>query len=111
MILITMIWNLLMISFIICFIVDISGIIESIESALSKWLKGKAQLPKPFNCSLCLTFWVGLIYVICVDCTLFNVLLVCVVSALTEVITNTIIIVREMICWVYDKIMELITKY
>lgn len=110
MILITMIWNLLMISFVICFIVDISGIIESIESALSKWLKGKAQLPKPFNCSLCLTFWVGLIYVICVDCTLVNVLLVCVFSAISEHITSVIIIIKQLIAWLFDKIINLITK-
>lgn len=110
MILITMIWNLLMISFVICFIVDISGIIESIESALSKWLKGKAQLPKPFNCSLCLTFWVGLIYVICVDCALVNVLLVCVFSAISEHITSAIIIIKQLIAWLFDKIINLITK-
>ena len=110
MILITMIWNLLMISFIICFIVDISGIIESIESALSKWLKGKAQIPKPFNCSLCMTFWVGLIYVMCINCTLVNVLLVCVVSALTEHITSVIIIIKQLIAWLFDKIINLITK-
>lgn len=106
-----MILELLMISVIVCFIIDISGIVESIESALSKWLKGKAQIPKPFNCSLCMTFWVGLIYVICVDCTLLNVLLVCVVSALTEPISKCIMIVRELISWVFDKIMSLITKY
>lgn len=105
-----MILQLLMISIIVCFVVDISGIIESIESALSKWLKGKAQLPKPFNCSLCLTFWIGLIYVICVDFALYNVLLVCVFSALSEHITSTIILIKQLIAWLFDKIIDLITK-
>lgn len=106
-----MILDILMISIITCFVIDISGIIESIESILGKWLGGKAKIPKPFSCTLCSTFWIGLIYVICVDCTLLNVLLVCVVSALTEPISKCILIVRELISWVIDKIQDIITKY
>lgn len=106
-----MILDLLMISVIICFIIDISGIIENIEWYLGKWLGGKVIIPKPFSCSLCLTFWVGLIWLIVQgEVTLFNIMVVCLLSALTEQITNTITLFKQLIARLQDAIQDLITK-
>lgn len=106
-----MILDLLMISVIICFIIDISGIIENIEWYLGKWLGGKVIIPKPFSCSLCLTFWVGLIWLIVQgEVTLFNIMAVCLLSALTEQITNTITLFKQLIARLQDAIQDLITK-
>jgi hypothetical protein len=100
-----------MISVIICFIIDISGIIENIEWYLGKWLGGKVIIPKPFSCSLCLTFWVGLIWLIVQgEVTLFNIMAVCLLSALTEQITNTITLFKQLIARLQDAIQDLITK-
>ena len=78
-----------MISIIVCFIVDISGIIESMEKGLGKWLGGKAVIPKPFSCSLCMIFWVGLIWLIFHgQFTLINIVFVTVIAALSEEITK-----------------------
>lgn len=38
-------------------IIDLSGIIDSLDTLLSKVLKTKARVPKPFSCSLCMTWW------------------------------------------------------
>lgn len=106
-----MILDLLMISVIICFIIDISGIIENIEWYLGKWLGGKVIIPKPFSCSLCLTFWVGLIWLIVQgEVTLFNIMAVCLLSALTEQITNAITLFKQLIARLQDAIQDLITK-
>lgn len=57
--------ELLVITVIVCYIVDITGIVDSIKSALKSWLKIKGDVHlKPFDCSLCMTHWISLIYVL-----------------------------------------------
>jgi hypothetical protein len=99
-----MILDLFIITTIICFIVDISGIIESIEWWLSKWLKVPCKIPKPFNCSLCMTFWIGLIWITIHGFTLFNLLFVTVFAALAEDITGFIKIIKYLLNKVRDAI-------
>jgi|SRR5574344_338508 hypothetical protein len=52
------------------FIIDISGIVSSIERKVTIWLthddpRGMKEqgwhLPKPFSCSMCMTWWGGII--------------------------------------------------
>lgn len=48
---------------IVVFIVDLSGFTDSWRGALQRWLKVKALGPvKPFDCSLCMTWWTTLAY-------------------------------------------------
>lgn len=56
--------DLLFIQILVCYIIDLSGFIPSLEMSLSKWLKIKAHIPKPFSCSLCSGWWLGLIYLL-----------------------------------------------
>ena len=56
--------DVIFIQIIVCFIIDLSGFIQSIEEGLSKWLKFKCVIPKPFSCSLCSGWWINLIYLI-----------------------------------------------
>lgn len=45
------------------FLIDYSGIIESIENFIRRHASGPLKffkVPKPFSCSLCMTFWIGL---------------------------------------------------
>ena len=94
-----------MIAIIICFVIDISGIIESVEWYLGKWLGGKVIIPKPFSCSLCMCFWCGLLWLLIQSqFTLFNVMLVCLIAAFSEQITNAILILKQLIAKLEDKI-------
>lgn len=99
-----MILELLIITTIICFIIDISGIIESIEWWLSKWLKVNCKIPKPFSCSLCMSFWIGIIWISIFEFTLFNLLFVCLFAALAEDITGFIKIIKYLLNKVRDAI-------
>lgn len=99
-----MILELLLITTIICFIIDISGIIESIEWWLSKWLKVNCKIPKPFSCSLCMSFWIGIIWISIFEFTLFNLLFVCLFAALSEEITGFIKIIKYLLNKVRDAI-------
>ena len=58
--------NLLIIQTIVCFIIDLSGVIQSMESGLSRLLGFKVVIPKPFCCSLCSGWWINLIYLLCI---------------------------------------------
>ena len=100
-----MILELMMIAIIICFVIDISGIIESIEWYLGKWLGGKVIIPKPFSCSLCMCFWMGLLWLLIQSqFTLFNVMVVCLIAAFSEQITNAILILKQLIAKLEDKL-------
>jgi hypothetical protein len=92
-----MILDLFLITIIICFIIDISGIIESIEWWLSKWLKVPCKIPKPFSCSLCMTFWIGLIYISILDFSLINLLFVCLFAMMSEEITQILSTIKYLI--------------
>ena len=56
--------DVIFIQIIVCFIIDLSGVIQSMEDGLSKLLKFKCVIPKPFSCSLCSGWWINLIYLI-----------------------------------------------
>lgn len=62
-----MIVDLLLITIIVCFIVDISGVVEQVKRALVRFVsKGNTDYDfsfKPFDCSLCMTWWCGIIYI------------------------------------------------
>lgn len=91
-----MILDLIQITFICVFIIDISGFIDEAEVMLGKWLKGKVIIPKPFSCSLCMSWWVNLVYLLCVgQFTLTNITIVAIFAILTPVISTFVIWVRE----------------
>ena len=99
-----MILDILLITLIIVFIIDLSGIIDSIESGLSKWLKGNAKVPKPFSCSLCMSWWVNLIYLLCIhQFTLAAIAIVVLFALLTPVFSTLLVLVRETLIWVLEK--------
>lgn len=97
--------DLFLITLIIVFVIDISGIIDELETILSKWLKGKARIPKPFSCSLCLTWWVGLIYLLCIgEFNLINIAIVVLFAHLSGVLGTLLVCVRETLNWAIEKV-------
>jgi hypothetical protein len=92
-----MILDLFILTAIIVFVVDVSGIIESAEWWLSKWISKPCKIPKPFSCSLCMTFWLGLIWILIYGFTLPHLLTVCVFAALSEQVYNMFMIIKHLI--------------
>lgn len=96
--------DLLLLTLIVVFIIDLSGIVDSIEGSLSKWLKGKVRIPKPFSCSLCMTWWAGLIYILCLhQFTLPYIALVALFAHLSGFLGTFLIWVRETLVWMVEK--------
>ena len=57
--------ELLALAFIVVYIVDETGIVDSFKTTLKRWLNTKSDITlKPLDCSLCMTHWVCLIYVL-----------------------------------------------
>lgn len=90
--------NLLIIQLIIVFIVDLSGFIQDgIEPLLGKiFNKSKVRLKKPWCCSLCLTTWIGLIYILIQGCfTIPMIGYVFLLAFLTPIANNLLIMIKE----------------
>lgn len=90
--------HLLIIQLIIVFVIDLSGFIEDgIEPALARIIKKKkVKLKKPFSCSLCMTTWIGLIYILIYGC--FNIPMigyVLLLAYLTPIANNLLIMIKE----------------
>ena len=106
-----MLYQLLLIQIIIVFIIDLSGIIDTLKSVISRLLTGYSNFNqfsiKPFDCSLCMMFWSGLIYIIAsAHFCLLNLLWVCLLSYLTP-ITNTILInIKDILLYLLNKIYD-----
>lgn len=105
--------NLLLIALIVVFIVDISGAIDSLKSGI-KWVLTKGKMSnsdyrlKPFDCSLCTTFWVGIIYLLCTsNFTLPYFAFVCLLACFSGLLKSTILLVEDII----TKIIQLIYKH
>lgn len=87
--------NILMITFICVYIIDLSGIIDELENIIGKWLKCKIKIPKPFSCSLCSSWWLGLLYIIIMGkFTILNIAFVAFLSFLSPNIYNVLIALK-----------------
>ena len=98
-----MIFDLFLIAVITVCIIDLSGFLGTLKSVLSKTLtKGKIsnsdyQL-KPIDCSLCMTWWCGLIYLIINNqLTLLNVSILLLIAVSTPIINDTIRLIQDLI--------------
>ena len=101
--------DILLITLIIVFIVDISGAIEHLVNPLVKRIlripkTSRIEIPL-ISCSLCMTFWSGLIYIICMgEFTLLNLFFVCVCAFLTTHIKDLFILIRDILTIIQNKI-------
>ena len=93
--------DILLIAVIIVVIIDISGFTYSLKSGLKKVLtKGRMSDPyyslKPFDCSFCMTWWTGLIWLLVIhNVTLWMLAYLLLICVMTPVIKDVIILIRE----------------
>ena len=105
-----MIIDLILIQLIIVFIIDLSGAVESFKLFISKILtKGRIQTTnfdlKPFTCSLCSTWWIGLIYLlICHSFTIPYIALVALLSFLTPLSSSILLLIKDLAIFLVNKL-------
>ena len=103
-----MIYDILIIATLCCFIVN-SGAVDSIKRLIWRWVKGKAPYQyfslKPFDCELCLTWWCGTVYLLCVgEFTLANTAIVALCAWLTPVIVDLMHLMQAFPEWLIGKL-------
>lgn len=98
--------NLLLLTTILIFIIDLSGFTQSIQYALKKWLKtNKDIVIKPFMCSLCMTFWIGIIYALIMHSLTIPILAyITLLSFMTPVIRDIMKLIQDFIIAVINAI-------
>ena len=99
-----MLWlNMFMLTFLIVFVVDISGFVNTLKMQLWSFLKGRGvsyrDFPlKPFDCSLCMTWWAGLLYIIMTGCfSLGSICIVALMALMTDVIYEFVMTIKDLL--------------
>lgn len=90
--------DILLATLIVVFIVDLSGFPANCKEALGRWLNIKVGHLKPFDCSLCMTWWVCIIIALVEHCLSFPVLAyIATLAFLADTIGMTMQIAKESI--------------
>lgn len=105
--------KILLTAWLVVFVVDLSGFTQSWKNALGRWLHVDAYnlAVKPFDCSLCMTWWVTLLVVLRNGQLSFATTAFCALCALfSDVMATTTIAVKDAILATLDMIYKAIKK-
>lgn len=86
--------------------IDIAQFPTEIKRALFRWLKGKQAYVdyslKPFDCSLCMTWWTGLIWILVTGFRFDYVVLCLGIACFTPIIKDSVLLIRDLCQWIID---------
>lgn len=105
--------ELLCVTLIIVWILDLSGVMSSIKHGIWKWVwNNKTPYQefsfKPWECSLCMTHHICLLLLfILYKFTIFNYAYICLLAFLTPIIKDILLLVREVMIWVLNRLFAL----
>ncbi len=104
-------YELLFLAIIVVFVVDLSGIVDTFKWALSRWLSVGIERLKPFDCSLCMVWWCGLLYLLVVGrFALGPVAFVALLAACSVQIGGLLQLMRGVVQWVIDSAFRVLEK-
>lgn len=97
--------DITLLAVVVVFVVDISGIVETLKEGIGKLLKIKVGRLRPFDCSLCMVWWSCLIYALCVG--VFSIPMIAYISLLALLslrIADTLRLISDIIGAVVERI-------
>lgn len=98
------IFDLILVAMVTIYIVDISGFTETWLNFLSAYKGKRITELKPFSCSLCMVWWVCLIYLaITGGFTIPYVAFSAFLSLLSVPLGQLLILIRETLTWLISK--------
>lgn len=106
--------NLLLITICICFIVDLSGFVETVKKWIWRLLKGKDKPYKdfnfkPFDCSLCMSHHCMFIWALCTgNLSLPIYAVICGLSFLSSNITGFMSLIKDLLIKAENKIEDIL---
>lgn len=106
-----MLLNLMSITVLTAYIIDLSGFTDTWKGWLGRWLGCEVGRVRPIDCSLCMTWWLGIIYLLCTQSvTLPNIAIVAGFSFMASPIGQALILAKELIVAVIGLAHKLIDK-
>ena len=101
--------DLILVALVTIYIVDLSGFTETWLNILSNYRGRKITGLKPFSCSLCMVWWVCLIYAAIVgNLTIPVVAFIALLSLLSVPCGQLLMLIREAFLKVINKLMDLL---
>ena len=101
--------DLILVALVTIYSVDLSGFTETLLKVISAYKGRKITELKPFSCSLCMVWWVCLIYAVIVgNLTIPVVALIALLSLLSVPCGQLLILIREVFLKVINKLMDLL---
>lgn len=97
--------DITLLAVVVVFVVDISGIVETLKEGIGKLLNIKVGRLRPFDCSLCMVWWVCLIYALCVGA--FSIPMIAYISLLALLslrIADTLRLISDIIGAIVERI-------
>lgn len=105
--------KILLTAWLVVFVVDLSGFTQTWKAALGRWLHVESSKLrcKPFDCSLCMTWWVTLMVVLLDGQLSFITTAFCALCALfSDVLATTTTFVKDAILGALDAFYKLLRK-
>lgn len=100
--------NIFLMAIILVYGIDILGFAEEMKIKLFKFVKGKNVIYKPYSlrpldCSLCLSFWIGiLILIFNLKLTVINIAYVCLISFFTPQFKDVLLTIQDFVQNIID---------
>ena len=116
--------DLLILTLITVFVIDISGFFREISKHIYRWIfDNKKEMPEnfdwdyvsiffhPLKCSLCASFWIGIIYILTTGTfTILNFGYVALLSFLTPVLKDILILVKDILTTITNIAFKYLTR-
>ena len=88
--------NLIFLTILAVFLCDLSGLSDTIKTALGKWLGKDIKRLPPFDCSLCTAWWLQFFYLLCTgNFNVANLAVISLLSFATYPMGQMLILIRE----------------
>lgn len=101
--------DLLLLTTIVVFIVDVSDFVDALKAGLSRIIGKKIERLKPFDCSLCMTWWAGILYLsVNHALSLSSVAFVAIIASCAIAIGNLIMAWRMLLQKAADWLMDIL---
>lgn len=100
--------NIFLMAVILVYGIDILGFAEEMKIKLFKFVKGKNVIYRPYSlrpldCSLCLSFWIGvLILIFNLKLTIINIAYVCMISFFTPQFKDVLLTIQDFVQNIID---------
>ena len=101
--------DIILVALVTIYIVDLSGFTETLLKVISAYKGRKITELKPFSCSLCMVWWVCLIFsLVSGKCSIPVVAFIALLSFLSTPLGQLLMLIREAILKVINKLMDLL---